>query len=478
MRKRLILVLALALVAGLTIAAYAEVQNVKVSGDLSVIGVSRYKLALKDESAPLTANGYGHSISAMLSTVRVKVEADLTDNVMATVRLINERKWGAEGSASSATNSDTNIDIDLAYATMKEFLYSPLSLTIGRQELRFGNGLVIGDPDTNGISAGHGTTSRVGFPDSLDDFSSRKAFDAMRATLNYDPLIVDMVYSKISDPSVQLHDDADLYGVNASYAVSKDLNAEVYTWQRSRESGASATANGINRKEKLNTSGAKATYTGIKNLILGAEGAFQYGEHLANRSLYVDEGLNDNTRRKATGYAIQAIANYVMPDKKLKPSVGGSYTFLSGEKYQSEKKSYRGWDPMYEDQAGGTLFNKILGYSNAQLFNVNGSVKPMDDVTMSLNYYYLRLVKAYPDVSDAGSKPTAVHMNGVTGDPTYDMAPHKSSLGQEVDLAMIYNYTEDVQFGLSGGAFVPGNAFSKTNRDTAKQVIGSMKVTF
>ena len=41
MHKRLILILALAFVVGVTMAAYAEVQNVKVSGDLTVKGVAR-----------------------------------------------------------------------------------------------------------------------------------------------------------------------------------------------------------------------------------------------------------------------------------------------------------------------------------------------------------------------------------------------------------------------------------------------------
>ena len=41
MSKRLILILALAFVVGITCAAYAEVQNVKVSGDITVKAVAR-----------------------------------------------------------------------------------------------------------------------------------------------------------------------------------------------------------------------------------------------------------------------------------------------------------------------------------------------------------------------------------------------------------------------------------------------------
>jgi hypothetical protein len=131
---------------------------------------------------------------------------------------------------------------------------------------------------------------------------------------------------------------------------------------------------------------------------------------------------------------------------------------------------------MFEDQAGGTLFNKILGYSNAQLFNVNGSVTPMQDMKVGLNYYYLMLNQPYTNVPS--NSPTTITLSGVTGDPTYAMAPYKKSLGHEVDLGVTYDYTEDVQLGLNAGAFIPGTAFAKANDETAKQVIGSMKVTF
>jgi hypothetical protein len=480
MRKRLILILALALVAGLTMAAYAEVQNVKVSGDVTLQGIARNELTLNSERTTANTNqtDYGKKIRAGLAQTRVKVEADLTDNVMTTVRLLNERVWG---STEGTTNSD--IDIDLAYVTLKEFLVSPLSLTIGRQELRYGNGLIIGDIDTNGVCAGHGTSATTAgtiLPKSLDDLSLRKAFDAVKAVLNYDPLVVDLLISKIDEgTSVAEFDDTTLYGVNAAYAVNKELNAEAYLFQRDRDPGQLVTE--TSKSERLNTTGARATYTGIKNLVVGIEGAYQFGDHLRNTTLYPDENTTNtgeatNSVRKVNAFALQAVATYVMPDKKMKPSIGGSYTYLSGDKYKSISKKYKGWAAMYEDQAGGTLFNKILGYSNAQLFNVNGSLSPMEDVKVGLNYYYLMLNQVYTNVPN--NSPTAITLSGVAGDPTYDMAPYKESLGHEIDLGVTYDYTEDVQIGLNCGAFIPGTAFGKANDETAKQVIGSMKVTF
>jgi hypothetical protein len=485
MSKRLILVLTLAFVVGISFAAYAEVQNVKVSGDLTVKGVLRNSLALQDNPTNLSygifRSGYGETINAIISTARVRVDADLTDNVSTTVRLLNERVWGdtynqtynvdIDGTAMSANlNNDDQILLDLAYVTLKEFLYSPLTLTVGRQELRFGNALIIGDPDTNGISAGHNSIIKTGLPDSLDDLSARKAFDAIRATLNYNPLIVDLVYSKIDENNVQQYDDVDLYGVNAGYAVNKNLNTEVYLWQRTRDSG--SISGGLTKPENLRTAGAKAMYTGIKNLFLGLESAFQFGDHAANSTLNPDEGLANNRNRKVTAYAIQAGATRIMPEKKYSPTVGISYTYLSGDKYLSRSDNYRGWDPMFEDQGAGTLSNKISAQSNSQTFNVNGSIKPTDDLTATLNYYYIMLNQPYTSAA------SAVTLSGVLGDPTYKMKGDKKYFASEVDLALVYDYTEDVQFGLDICNFIPGSAFAKSNRKIANQLIGSMKVTF
>ncbi|MDD5553850.1 MAG: hypothetical protein PHE18_08290, partial [Candidatus Omnitrophica bacterium] len=199
MSKRLILILVLAFALGITCAAYAEVQNVKVSGDITVKGVARDNLDLvKTQSEQLTngagtATNFDDQSADILSIARIRVDADLTDNVVATVRLLNERNWNGEAIVAGQTNSNIGlngatanehgVDVDLAYITLKEFLYSPLTLMIGRQELHFGNDLIVGDPDTNIYSAASNLAE--------GDLSARKSFDAIRATLDYNPLVVD-----------------------------------------------------------------------------------------------------------------------------------------------------------------------------------------------------------------------------------------------------------------------------------------------
>ena len=212
MTKRLIVVLALALVAGLVTCSYAEVQNVKVSGDLTVYGISRM--------FDVAGGNDNKDDNAFASITRVKVESDLTDNVTATVRLLNERYWGTEVEMTgTGTNPNSDLSLDLACVTLKEFMMPAATLTIGRQELRFGNGMIVGDPDTNNAVSTASPFSNLDM-----DLSARKAFDAIRLTLNYDPLVIDLVSSKITETSLTSSDDVDLYGINANYKLNNDKN--------------------------------------------------------------------------------------------------------------------------------------------------------------------------------------------------------------------------------------------------------------
>ena len=51
-------------------------------------------------------------------------------------------------------------------------------------------------------------------------------------------------------------------------------------------------------------------------------------------------------------------------------------------------------------------------------------------------------------------------------------------LGNEYDVNLTYNYTEDVTFGVSLGWYVPGSALYSQNRDAASQAIASLGVKF
>jgi len=478
MSRRLAIFCAVVIVIGLAIPAFAAVQNVKVGGDLKVLGVVRSTFLL-DQATP------DGNVNAIVSIARVRIDADLTDNISTTVRLLNERAWGQEAAENTTTTADgsTEIDLDLAYVTLKEFLYSPLTLVVGRQELRYGNALIIGDPDTNGQVDARSPLAQMSLTNpGLEDLSARKSFDAVKAILDYKPLTIDLVYAKIDENNIAKTDDTTLMGVNANYKVNDKLDTEAYLFSKVTDAAAlsalDSNAHWPYRDDVVNTWGLRGVYTGLKDTILQLEAAYQSG-------IFSNENLtfpNDTERAESAdeqreAYALQAAVTYNPPIEKLKKydtSVTASYTFLSGNEDGKTDGKYTGWDAMYENQSGGTIFNSIMGFSNCKLINVSLNMKPMEDVGLGLDYYNITLVQ-----SVGYSGPTIFNLAGVAGAPLYTVTPDEKGLGNEVDLRLTYDYTEDVQLGLNAGMFMPGAVFDKTtNRGTASQLIGSMKVLF
>ncbi len=449
MSKRLILILALAFVVGIAFTAYAEVQNVKVSGDIVATGVARDQFNLGKVSGVTPNNKNYENQSMMMSQVRLRVDADLTDNVSTVLRLINERVWNGQYDSSNG-----NIDLDLAYVTLKEFLYSPLSLTIGRQEMRFGNGLIIGNAKV--------TSGVVGIP---TDLTERKAFDAVRATLNYDPLVIDLAYAKVKQLGTLRDNSIDLTGVNATYALNKKVNlAAYYFLKRDNDPGDAVSTNSKQKADKVNTIGALVSSSPIENLKASAELAYQFGK---NSPTTVSEQNHD-------AWALQAAADYTFAKVKMTPNIGASYTYLSGNKKDTDTRN-KGWDPMFYDQKLNNITYTLLPFTNLSVVNLKASLKPIEDVTLSANYGYYDEAKVSENASPTLTSPFLY--DGTNAYLTTAALTGKKHLGDAIDLTATYDYTEDVQFGLTAGWFRPGKAINLPKRD-ATQLIGSMKVTF
>lgn len=487
--------------------AFAAVQNVKISGDISVSGVSRNNLDLeKTRSLEVVAAGDSTDKQEnFFSITRVKVDADLTDNVSTSIRLLNERDWngdsisatdanrniGMAASAGGATASDENeIDIDLASITLKEFLYSPLTLTVGRQELRFGNGWIVGDPDTNGAALASELAA--------GDLSARKAFDAVRARFDYNPLILDLIFAKVAEVNSVRNDDTALYGINAAYELSPETTIEGFYFAKKRNVAIANGATNVDtaattsfdnavvkqKDDVVNTIGVRAVNKSLKNLTLDAQVAYQFGTY--NPKLDPNARFISATDKALTSprsaWGTEIVAAYDLKDvaaiSQWEPSITGAYIYLSGEnRDKTGSKAYRGWDPMFEDQTFGHLINAVMGFSNAHLLGVSLNAKPAADLTARLDYVTGWFAKKYAEGRQA-------ILSGVSTAQQFTMS-RKANFGHEIDATLAYDYTEDVQLSLLGGIFLPskainGNesAYPYRQKAAAVELIGSMKVTF
>jgi len=472
--------------------AFAAIQNVKVSGDITTSWIGDSNLDLGMTSAPLTPAGL-KSQNVFLTQTRLRVDADLSDNVSTTVGLINERAWNAENSTFTTNNSttvtnnsanDTNVQLYLASVTLRELLYSPLTVQIGRQVFNYGNGFILGDGGA--INAGSGNLESI-----YADLNMRTAYDGVTATLDYKPLTISMIYFKNGQTANSISgighltsgQSSDVYGYNVNYQLSDPWSTvvEQYTFARLNGSGFDNLGAGANKGDTLYVPGLRASTNPTKSLNLQGEIAWQLGNI---------ETVNPNNAAQFEGehrnaMAAQLLATYSLPVlDKYKPTVNAAYTYVSGDKngidnydtnHISTAKTYTGWDEFNTIQGAGTIYRAIFPMSNENILSAGASIAPLEDVTLGATWSGLWAA----DKINA-QDPLVMYQpnNGAQG--TYSPLTKNGSrgLGNEADLNMTYNYTEDVTFGVTVGWFVPGAVFTAANNETASQAIANVGVKF
>ncbi len=474
--KKVLAVLVMAILA--SVPAFAAVQNVKVSGDIDSTYINRqhFNLGTKSLTSPSMEAGLIDQ-NEFITQTRLRIDADLSDNVSTTVGLINERDWNAE---SGSGGQATEVDLYLAYVTLREMLYSPLTVTVGRQVFAYGNGLILGDGGVNNAATGPlGSVAA--------DLTKRTAYDGIKAVLDYKPLTLDLIYfrnNNNSTPGGTYHaagDNNDVYGVNANYQLGDAMSTVVegYFFSRiNRNNNATVT-----ESDTLYVPGLRVSTNPVQGLNTQAELAWQLGK--LGTAPDSSSGTDDNIRRQA--FAAQFLANYSLPVyEQYKPVVNASYTYVSGDKNgdvarptvaANSREEYTAWDPLNEAQGSGTIYNTLFNLTNMQIFSAGISAKPVEDVTASFTWSGLWAAKRF-----AGQNSLVfLQPDGSQGSPTATVVPATTTskqIGNEYDVNLNYAYTEDVTLGLSLGWFVPGNTFTGANDNTASQALAHVLVNF
>ena len=495
--KLLTVVCALALVLVSSIGATAAVQNVKVGGDIEIMGVyqNSYDMYNEIELANVTIydnNGWaglgGNTVHDFLLTItRLYVSASLTDNVEAYVRVINQRDWDLNYAPFGAVADDVNID--LSYLTLSEMYGYPCSLTIGRQELLYGEGFLVGD-GVRGIDASQNY-----------QYDPRKAFDAIKAVWDYEPHQVDVFIAKaleggnlpfggpgVGVPAVPTDIDNDLYGVNWNYdggvyglwdfALLYNRNNTV-GWDAENQTWA------ISIRGEGNIPSVSVGTLALKGEIVREWGIVEQFANLGTTGVFGSS--NDAERLAAWGGYIEGEYTF---DNPYFPYFGLGYIYMSGDNYNTDPIEQ--FNPLFEDEKYGEIADVLYGMggiagaavtapgagavglgvdtsiTNAQIWKLAFGLNPTENTAIDLTFYSL---SAAQEVFSASG----------------DSDDHKLFIGSEYDLTFNYNYSEDVTFGLLYALFIPGKYFEwgaddvaglDINLSNAQEVMGSVKVTF
>jgi len=456
--KLLTVVCALALVLSFSFSAKAAVQNVKVGGDIDVKGIYQTGYDMYDKVEAIVLSGTVAEADVtlyendpvvqdyLMETVRLYVEAALTDNVSAYVRLLQSHDWGIND-----IDPGDDVEVDLAYLTLSEMYGYPFALTVGRQELRYGEGFLVGD----------GIRDTVGVVNQTYQYDTRKAFDAIKAVWSYDPHQIDLFIAKVvegSNVAVPVDTDNDLYGLNWNY------DGGVYgLWDFGLF---------YNRNNTVNLDAENQTWAlsvrGEGNLPSVSSGT------LALKGEIVKEwGIVEGTAAGVDSENLDAWGGYVEGeytfDNVYAPYFGVGYIYMSGD--DNETDDVEQFNPLFEDETYGEIAEVVYGLgatgvfgwpgmtgdtmiTNASIWKISAGFNPTENTNIDFTYYNLWAPREVLSLYTA------------------DTDDQSNDIGSEYDLSFTYNYSEDVTFGLMYALFVPGKFFEVGANNSETDTLG------
>jgi len=436
--------LVVAMVAGFGLVAnsFADVQNIRLSGDIRLRGYMLENAAESDSSGNLQANA-----GFISQRTRVSVEADLEDHVLVVVTLKAEGLWGAADQSSTAgagTEDDSGGAINRgwstgvveAYVQLNEVFYSPATVKLGRQYLNYGHGLI------------------------LSSNEQEYNYDAGRLVLDYYPLTIDLIGARLVDNGSfggdSDHQSANLLFLNARYEMSDSIVKDIegyFGWvAQSAHNGASSSA-------------APPTMNGASPWVIGVRGDLTPADSFKVWFEGTYEGGANGTANNENIRAVLANGGASFAFKcGWSPVVHANYTFASGGGAGQSggpfgtpgASAFRPWFD-YVEGYNGYLFAPEL--SNIHIFNAGVTSKPYENMSLSCNVYYY--LKADSD-SFAGSNPN-IDFGGLeyTREGTQS---NSRQIGWEIDNVFGYDYSKDVRFQLVNAFFIPAGAYRHDGR--------------
>jgi hypothetical protein len=233
--KKLLFLSALVIIAGS--AAWAELQNVEVSGNIRIRG-----------------NYYNYDSLPNQSFIEQRTRLGVT----AFVEFDSWNAWGNNFRSDYLNGIDSRGTADVSlyqsYIEARNLWGTPLTLKVGRQEIKFGDQFLVGVNDTSSYFRG-------------------LSFDAVRLTYKTDQFSVDAVASKLAENFKNFgKGDTDFYAVYGSYTGIENTTLDAY-WMYVRDDGARlATGNSVD----IHTVGLRGAGK-IGSFDYKAEVAYQFG---------------------------------------------------------------------------------------------------------------------------------------------------------------------------------------------------------
>lgn len=453
------------LAALLSAGADAELQDVSVGGQITILG-EYYRHAYPAEvelrrpaswfwGRPLGTegnalfSGYGWDdrvggYTLVSQWTRLHLAADFTDDVGVFIECDSVDVWGEDFRSRYVTGVDArgtsvdDVELYQAYVDVENLLDLPLRLRLGRQELVFGGEWLVGNNDFGAIPL-YGLS-----------------FDAVRLTYATDAVSLDAWWSKLAENSAIEEDgDVDFGGIYASYLGLENLVFDGY-WLWLRDAGALEDVESGLIGEWFEDLAKVDDYdtTNIHTVGLRAAGevgafdfdietTYQWGDagqagYLFKPVLYGDEDAEYDA------WAVRIEGGYTF-ETAWTPRMHAGYAYCGGE--DRRDITFGTWlealfNPFY--RASSVSFNRLFSdvylsnhldgtdLSNVHVFSAGVSAAPTESIELSLTVSRLRADEPF-------ARPVVPWL-------AFLSRGNDADLGWETYSDATYYYSEDVYF--------------------------------
>lgn len=417
MRKILTTAMVAALISATT---YADLQNVEVGGGIRIRG-NMYSNGLVEDL---------HSSSYTEQRTRLNWTADFTDEVSLFVELDSYDIWGNASRRvpgfSGVDFEGSDVQLYQAYITLGQAWGTNFDIQIGRQELVLGSEWLLGNNDT--------ASSYTGL-----------SHDGIVATYNADTFSVTGFGLKLFEGDIGVVDndeDADLYGLYASYTGREDMTIDAYWIFLDQGLDSAAGEDGL----EMHTLGVRAAGT-ISQFDYEAEVAYQLGDAATDIDF---DAFGANLE---VGYTF---------DTNYQPRVFAGAAIFEGSSDDGEDL---GFNRIYSDwEYSEFLSNADL--SNAIVLRLGASMQATEKIGLAI-------VGSHFEIEEEDAPLGFGADYGFVGND-------ESTLGQEVGLYMTYAYSEDVQFEAGYAHFFSEEDYFDQfgSADDADYLFGEISISF
>ena len=482
MKKNLLAVVALAVVAFFVSTEIAKAADITFSGQLRTRWESSEHGANggNGQTAAQVASGLGNSFTGdpqdeIFTSARLAATANINETTSAFIQLQSVRTWGNQvgtstggtgagsGNASlSPSNTDASVGLHQAYFTLKNFLGAPVDAKIGRQQIMLDGWRLFGNTIWTAGMQVH------------DAMTFQHKHDNMSLVLGY---ILAAENDRVDDPNDSTDRENILAHVNFKGVLGGQFSGILNYDSNSSGAGAQTLENDI-----WTIGGRQAgKFMGFD---YRGEYYYQWGSGNGQKDTGTTGTLNNqNTDADRDAYMFGVRVGKSFNNVSFKPGLTVWYDYLSGTTDDDQRggswnsfntlwdtghKFYGLQDVFLGVGAGGNTGTQGLGLQD---FALKGKVNPMPGWTLKADYHWFwtaegvtanTVTRGFQNVNAAGQEP----LGNFLGNELDITAVTKMNANTKVMLGYS-NYNPTYAFASLKDSGAPGGLFGTSTADWA-----------